>query len=564
MRFLTFTILILIGLQSYSQTGAEKVYAVTFADKGPEAFKSVLSPSCYLSEKAIARRLKHNISFDVSDLPVYEPYIRESLTKGVEVLSRSRWLNCIVIKADAEHAGMLAQKNFVASVRPIAYEDYDLKDLPVKSPVEIRESPDNNSSIQTKSANAYNYGAAAGQINMIKGEYLHNLNYCGQGMTIAVLDNGFSKVDVLPAFDSLRLNNQILGTKDFVTPGANVFDPYGGLHGTMVLSTMASNLPGVIVGTAPKASYWLIHTEDNNGESFIEEYYWVSGAEFADSVGADIINSSLGYTTFPNSPEYDHTYADMDGNTCVSTIGADMAAKKGLLVVNSAGNSGGSSWFYIGAPADGDSVFTIGAVDASGVVTYFSSRGPTYDGRIKPDVAAQGQGTAIYSWNASSPNGAVFYGSGTSFSAPIIAGMSACLWQSSPSKSNMTIIDYIRNTSNNAQHPDSLTGWGIPDFEKAHAMLTSGTPELSQANHLFVYPNPFVNALTVVSPVKLSGNVSVDIFTPQGKSVMKSYSILNRPSGELVINVPEHVLPGFYILRISNGDTIFSSACIKQ
>lgn len=563
MRNLLFSLLLqLFALSAFSQTPEKGVYVVTFNDKGPTMEKTISAPVQYLSEQAIARRLKQNIPFDKTDLPVYGPYMEELLSTGVKILTRSRWLNCVVVESNIGNVGELKKIKGVKDVSLISNKN--MSDQPEdnrKTQLIISEKTDNQ--VFKSTSSVIDYGASSGQINMIKGEYLHNLGYQGQGITIAVLDNGFSKVDVLPAFDSLWVNNQVLGTRDFVTPGANVFDPAGGIHGTAVLSTMAANLPGTIVGTAPKADYWLIHTEDNSGEAVIEEYYWVSGAEFADSVGADIINSSLGYTVFPNSPEYDHTYADMDGNTCVSTIGADMAAQKGILVVNSAGNSANSSWFYIGAPADGDSVFSIGAVNASGIVTSFSSRGPTYDGRIKPNVAAQGQGTAIYSWSASAPNGAVFYGDGTSFSSPIIAGMSACLWQSAPNKSNMDIINCLQNTASSAQSPDSLIGWGIPDYERAHSTLTSGIENDPVKDRLTAYPNPFTNLLTIVSPVTLSGSVTIEFITPQGISMLKQKYDQGQSFREFYIDNLEILPSGIYFLRVRSEKAILTTTCLK-
>ncbi len=559
--FLLFTC---IAFSGFSQATEKGIYVVTFSDKGPVKKNQLIVPADVLSDKAVTRWMKHNIPLNESDLPVYQPYIDNLIAHGARVLTRSRWLNCAVVETDKQTAGNLEKITGISNIRNLGIKDENaVTAVNQKLETEMSEGLDLHVYKNQNAANNIDYGASAGQINMIKGEYLHNLNYLGQGITIAVLDNGFSKVDVLPAFDSLWSNNQILGTKDFVIPGANVFDPSGGIHGTMVLSTMAANLPGIMVGTAPKANYWLIHTEDNGGEAVIEEYYWVSGAEFADSVGADIINSSLGYTTFLNSPEYDHTYADMDGNTCVSTIGADIAASKGILVVNSAGNSGGNSWFYIGAPADGDSVFTIGAVNASGVVAYFSSRGPTCDGRIKPDIVAQGQGDAIYSWSASAPNGAVFYGDGTSFSSPIIAGISACLWQSAPDKSNMELIESIRNTASNASEPDSVIGWGIPDFEAAHNSLTSGIEDAIVKPKLLVYPNPFNKSLSVITPSNITGDIKIDFIAPDGRIILQDNMQISKPTKEIHLGGLEQLPGGLYFVIVKAGNGIFSASCLK-
>jgi hypothetical protein len=301
---------------------------------------------------------------------------------------------------------------------------------------------------------------------MLNGIALHDLGYDGMGMTIAVLDAGFTNTNTIPAFSYLWNNNRILGYKDFVSPQApNLFSSH--THGTSVLSTMGAYLPGDMVGTAPQASYWLLRSEDGATEYLVEELNWVSAAEFADSVGADIINSSLGYTTFDN-PAQDHTYQDMNGNTTPVTIGADKAVSKGMIVVNSAGNSGGSSWQYIGAPADGDSVFSIGAVNSIGAYVSFSSTGPTSDGRTKPDVVAQGSGTTII--NAGTGN--VSTGSGTSFSSPVTAGMVSCLWQAHPNRRNTEILEAIRQSGSLAGNPDQQLGWGIPNYLTAHNLLS--------------------------------------------------------------------------------------------
>ncbi len=358
---------------------------------------------------------------------------------------------------------------FVLSVSKNTVSNIIAEDKSVKPFFEnesISKIPEENLVKGTTSGQSYDYGQAFNQINMLNGIPLHDLGLDGAGMTIAVLDAGFLNADVIEAFDSLWLNNQIIGYKDFVSPLApDIFDSH--YHGTMVLSTMGANLPTEMVGTAPKADYWLLRSEDGATEYLIEELNWASAAEFADSLGADIINSSLGYTTY-DDPAQDHTYEDMDGNTTPITIAADLAASKGILVVNSAGNSGSSSWHYIGAPADGDSVFTIGAVNSSGNYASFSSTGPTYDDRIKPNVVAQGQGSTVIS----AYSGNVTSGNGTSFSSPITAGMVACLWQAHPNKKNTEIMEAIQQSASQALNPDSLLGYGIPDYFAAHSTLS--------------------------------------------------------------------------------------------
>jgi hypothetical protein len=401
----------------------------------------------------------------------------------------------------------------------------------------------------------YDYGAALNQINQVKGQYLHNNGFSGQGMTIAVLDAGFNSVDVMTCFDSLRANNQIKGTRDMAQPGNNVYATTMHSHGTSVLSCMGAYSNGLMVGTAPKADYWLIRTEVGEYERVIEEYFWVSGAEFADSIGADLINSSLGYTTF-DDPLTNHTYADMDGNTTVVTRGADKAAEKGILVVNSAGNSGGGGWWYIGAPADGDSVFTIGAVDGNGYRASFSSVGPTYDGRIKPTVSAQGSGSAVFT------PGGLGYGSGTSFSSPITCGITACLWQVLPDYTNMEIIELMKSTASQSSNPDSLLGWGIPDLQSAIESLSVSNNQPAE-KEIHSYPNPFTDRLTISFPEAVSGEYKLEIVNLQGQVLFT----LNEKADlirSLQINDLRKLSAGIYIVRVSNNQTLYTGKILKK
>jgi hypothetical protein len=377
-------------------------------------------------------------------------------------------------------------------------------------------------------------------------------------MVIAVLDGGFYATDGMDAFDSLYLNDRILGTRDFVGGGTNVYQ--GSTHGTAVLSTMGANLPGQLVGTAPEASYWLFRTEDTGTEYTIEEYNWASGAEYADSVGADVINSSLSYKTF-DEPLYDHTYAEMDGNTAPSTIAADMAASRGMVIVNSAGNDGGSStWPYVGAPADGDSVFSIGAVDADGQYVYFSSIGPTADGRLKPNFMAQGANTVV-----ASTNGGTATSSGTSFSSPISAGITACLWQANPTMNNMEILNSIQLSGSMASNPDNQMGYGIPDFGLANLILSGFNTDLvSETNDIDIYPNPFYDELKIVYNSADTQQISIEILDISGKLVYSKQNI-KRNSGLNYFKITnlEDLHRGVYFLKISSDVMIVSEKIIK-
>lgn len=551
--FLLMLLVLMVMSVTAQQTGSG-IYAVYFTDKG-SGKKSVMNPEAYLSPKSIERRLKQNLSFDQSDVPVYDSYINLVGEKGAKVKSRSRWFNLIIISASTDIANQIKTLPFVSKVQLISSQTKQAGNAGIEKSYYLNEpfNPWEFKNAEQGTSDLYNYGASFNQINQIKGQGLHNSGFTGQGMTIAVIDAGFNSVDLMPCFSQLRSGNQIKGVRDFAVPGNNVYATSMNSHGTKVLSCMAANISGQMVGTAPGADYWLLRSEVAENESVIEEYYWLNAAEFADSVGVDLINSSLGYTTFDNSAS-DHTYADMDGNTTMATLAADKAAEKGILVVNSAGNSGGAGWWYIGAPADGDSVFTIGAVDATGKRASFSSVGLTYDRRIKPTVSAQGQSAAVYG-----PSG-LSASNGTSFSSPIVCGMTACLWQAWPDLTNMQIIEVIKATASQSGSPDSLLGWGIPDYSKAILLPTKIQTQKSET--LSVYPNPISDHLTVVLPKQLSGNFQAEISDLQGRSL---YRYLGESHGNKTLQLNElgFLKPGVYMVRIADGFRSFTERIIK-
>lgn len=469
-------------------------YWVEFTDKDNTPY-SVNNPEEFLSQRAIDRRTDQDIAIIENDLPVNPEYVELVAGTGAIVLNVSKWFNSVTVVANSQDIiDAINDLPFVLSLSKSSANDKN-KNLDSEKPFFANESiatvPEEAILKASDATNEYDYGAAYNQIEMLNGIELHNLGYSGEGMIIAILDAGFLNADDISAFDYLWDNNRILGTRDFVNPlDPDIFDSH--FHGTNVLSTMGANLPGEYVGTAPEASYYLLRSEDGATEYLIEELNWVSAAEYADSVGADVINSSLGYTTFDDVSQ-NHSYEDMDGNTTPITRGADLASSKGILVVNSAGNSGGDSWQYIGAPADGDSVFTIGAVNSSGDYAGFSSTGPSYDGRVKPNVVAQGQGAAVI--NAYS--GDVTFGNGTSYSSPITAGMVTCLWQANPGKKNTEIMLAIEQSGTLATNPNDELGYGIPDYMLANDLVTDTGFEYTADNNINVFPNPFNDRLTI-------------------------------------------------------------------
>jgi hypothetical protein len=438
-------------------------FLVRLKNKGATSF-TIADPSPYLSSRAITRRTRYNITIDSSDLPVPATYITQIRNvPNVTVLNVSKWLNAVDIQtSDPNAITAINALPFVQSTAAVASKSV--------GPGHNKYDGENpvigfgNSRMEGQQGNFFNYGASSfNEIHLHKGEFLHDIGLRGQGMLITVLDGGFFHYTTLKAFDSANLNGQILSTWDFVNREASVTEDDA--HGMMCLSTIVANIPGQFVGKAPKASFHLFKTEDVNSEYPIEEFNWVCGAERADSAGSDVITSSLGYNTFDN-PTFDHTYSQMNGNTTICTTGADIAAKKGIIVFNAAGNEGTNGWHYIIAPADGDSVVAVGAVNSSGTVGSFSSYGPSADGRIKPDMASVGV-TAL----VQATNNTVGTGNGTSFATPNMAGLGTCLWQGFPEFNNMRIIRALKEAGSIYASPNDRIGYGIPDLKTAFGTL---------------------------------------------------------------------------------------------
>lgn len=453
----------LLTVLALVQTSEAQVsrYIIRFKNKGTNPY-SLSNPSAYLSQRAIDRRTRYSITIDSTDLPVTPRYIDSvRLAGAVTILNTSKWLNAVSIQTnDAAALSKINSFSFVQSVSGVAPRVMNTMPRSDKFEIEnVSVLPQLKESGIT--ADFFNYGLSSDQIHIHNGEFLHNIGLRGQNMVIGMLDGGFNNYLTLKAFDSARANGQILTVYDFVAKDSSVNEDHP--HGMECFSIIAANIPGQFVGSAPKAGFHLFRTEDASGEYPVEEFNWVCGAERVDSIGGDVISSSVGYNTF-DAPltAADHSYTDMNGNTTMAAIGADLAAKKGILVINSAGNEGADTWKYIVTPADGDSVMAVGAVSASGNVANFSSYGPSSDLQIKPDVASVGSGTTIQL-----SNNAIGSGSGTSFSCPNMAGLTSCLWQGFPEFNNMKIINALRQAGHKASNPDDRVGYGIPDVKKA-------------------------------------------------------------------------------------------------
>jgi serine protease AprX len=437
-------------------------YVVKLKNKDGNPY-AISAPSSYLSQRAIDRRTRYGIAVDSTDLPVTPAYVTQIAgVANVTVLNISKWHNSIAIQTtDPNAITTINGFAFVQSVSPIAARNAATNNEKLNA-VEQPFIPSQRGSQLT--ADYFNYGSGSlTEINLHKGQFLHNIGLRGQGMLIAMLDGGFYNYNTLDAMDSIILNNQVIDTWDFYSKNSTVSDDHP--HGMQCLSTIAANISGSFVGKAPKANFTLYRTEDAGSEYPIEEFNMVCGMERADSTGADIISASLGYFDFDNA-SFNYTYANMNGNTTISAIGADLAAKKGILFAAAAGNEGNSPWHYIITPADADSVLTVGAVSTNGAVGGFSSYGPSGDGQIKPDVASIGVGAMVQS-----TANTVTISNGTSFACPNMAGLAAILWQAFPEYNNMKIIRVLREAGNIASTPNDRIGYGIPDMKLAFGKL---------------------------------------------------------------------------------------------
>lgn len=522
-------------------------YFVSFSDKNT----SSPDPATFLSSKALLRRSQQNISITSSDFPVSKVYLDSLQKTGALIYRASKWLNGVVVDPqDSLHLEKIKDLGFVKAVDLVyPYQKFFL----------LKNKKQNSDTSAFLKTTDLNYGNSYSQVSMLKTHNLHNLGYKGAGKTIAVIDAGFSNVNSLRIFDSLRLKNQVQATYNFVNNNNYVY-AYD-FHGTEVLSTMASNLSGTIIGTAPGANYILLVSEDLSSETPLEEIYWACAAEFADSAGTDIISSSLGYNTFPDCDYLSHKYSELDGNKTFITRAADIAASKGILVVIAQGNEGTSSWKYLLAPADGDSVLSVGAVNSQKVKAAFSSVGPAADKRIKPDVAALGQAAVV---GDPGKDGQTTINNGTSFACPLVAGSAACLWEASPSSSAYEVYTSIKESSSQFLSPDSLIGYGIPDFSKAYTILT-GLNGIKEQNlqGIRMYPSPFKKEVTIeyISTSRNNKNLSFYIYDSLGRQ--QEFSVNKISEGKEIITLPEITPSGIFFVKLVDGEKIHNFKLIK-
>lgn len=413
---------------------------------------SLSNPSAYLSEKALARRAKFGIKVDQYDLPVSPTYLAQLREAGVKIFNVSKWNNTATI--ETPDSAIVEQIKALPFVKNVTFTWSQPKVVSVPVLTEEDRTPKNK-------LEPYKdiYGGAQHQVEMLSIPQLHQLGYRGEGVTIALIDGGFQNADRV----STVKQENLLSTYNFVRPDSSVY--VEGDHGLNALSCIVANEPYALIGTAPEVKFHLLVSEDGLSEQLVEEDNWAAAIEYADSVGADLVSSSLGYYHFDHKA-MDHTYREQDGHTSFASRAASLAASRGLVVCISAGNEGDNSWKKIGFPSDAKDILTVGALKADSINTVFSSLGNTADGRIKPDVAAMGQDVRLID-----ADGTITEADGTSFSCPLMAGAVACLMQAYPTKKPLEIIDAVRRSGHNADFPDNVYGYGLPNMMKAYELL---------------------------------------------------------------------------------------------
>ncbi len=530
----------------FAQTSLD-TYWVPFSDKNNTPY-SLSAPEQYLSARSMARRAQQGIPYDALDLPVDPAYVQAVLATGdVTLVNRSKWFNGVTIRTtDMAALAAIQDLSFVQGMRPTGNSNTIHSTFPKFADPGMERDGEPEL-----------YGQSFRQIEMLNGHLLHAIQAQGQGMLIGVLDSGFLGVDSALAFQQLRDRNGVILTRDMVVNDGDVYDDHN--HGRSVLSCMAGDLTGQLLGTAPEANYVLLRTEDADSEYPVEEDNWVAGAELADSIGCDVLNTSLGYTVFDDST-MDHTYSQLDGQTLRISIAANIALRKGMIPVNSAGNSGSSEWYYIGAPADAIGILSVGSVDEFENSSSFSSRGPSADGRVKPEVCAMGAGSIVLRSEVDS----VVAANGTSFASPILAGLVACLWQLHPERTAPQIIDAVKRSGSIYNTPNDSLGYGIPDFAAAHAWLgaTAGISD-GPGEHIALFPIPFSDVLIIGLPFIASGSVDVALYDLTGRQVWKTST---QAGGDRVILRDDRLAvigDGAYVMRLQVDGRTMTRTVIK-
>ena len=553
-KFLLLLTVCFLGAHFSAEAAPAYAFRVKFNDKnGTLSFADSLQ---FLSPKALERRSKQQIMLDSSDLPVVQHYIDTVMTvsNALRLQSVSKWFNqIVVITFDSSKAADIAALPMVDGVVLVARYANGV----FKTNTSLAKFPEVTPTQQKVTGTSAYYGLSFQQVDQLDADCLHDLGFKGEQMDIAVFDVNFRYANTCTAYDSLQLQSRVKDVYNFPRDTAYVYSTsIPSSHGMNVLGCMAANIPGTYVGTAPNANYFLYITEDVLVEAPIEEDNWLMAAERADSIGVYLINSSLGYNKF-DAPltAASYVYADMDGNTSLIVKAANKAVSKGMFVVNAQGNEGLSAWHYMLTPADGDSVYSVGSVDGSGLWGA-SGYGPTFDGRVKPDGCAMGKGTSLIGDNC-----LVGASNGSSFASPIMCGAIACLWQALPNLTNWQLRNLIKMSSDRYTNPTNTHGYGIPNFCTAY-QIALGTSDVIAMDYTFaVFPNPLQGEFYLKSYDASIQELSYSLYGLNGNLIYRSGMI---KSPVIYSDALRNVASGEYILLVSTINKQFSTKIVKQ
>lgn len=504
LRFYSIFFFLLVSLHTWAQESLSYKFRVYLKDKGENVY-STDKPEAFLTSASIERKKRQNVTIDESDFPISPNYFTLVQKAGGKIISHSKWFNTLIVEvADSSKINDITQLPFVNSAK------YVWRGTPQKSTTSqrprLRQTPYNN----TPEVESF-LGATQPQFTLHNAEEMAKAGFQGKGIRVGVIDAGFTNADVIPLFERINFR----GFNDFV-PTGDIFASSD--HGTRVVSTMAVNQPNLMMGSAPEAMYWLMRSEDAASEFPIEEDYWVRAVEYADSIGIDIINTSLGYNKFDDA-WLNYSHADLTGKKSIMSLAADKAYDKGILLVASAGNEGNKQWQKLTPPGDAIHTVTVGAVGVDSVIAAFSSRGPTADGRIKPDLVSVGRGTITIG-----RNGLIGMANGTSFSSPFLTGLITSLWSVNPDLHRSQIVDIVKKSADRYHTPDTIYGYGAPDFGKAVAEVLKTLPPTSQT---------ISEKSWRIEPSKSKKEYNISLIEPQFSNESYSISLLNE-NGEFL------------------------------
>ncbi len=543
-------VLFLIFLFPFGLFAQDGHYMVFFKDKTNTPF-SVDEPESFLSERSLARRSKSGALVNTQDLPVDPAYVQEIKDLDVLTYYTTKWMNGLLVEATQADMMTIAALPFVDSISFVA---------PPRNLTGARIDDGENAKFKINLSsvkNIFRSQSIDDQLNLHNIKLMHENGFSGEGIIIGVFDDGFRGYADISAYNHLTQNNKILDTYDFAIHQRDV--NVGFSHGVQVFSIIAANSPELLVGSSPNADFVLFVTEDSRWETWLEEYNWLFAAERADSVGVDVINTSLGYSNGMTVASMNYTTAQMDGKTSIIARAAEIAFTKGMFLVNSAGNYGGSSWNIVATPADVPNVLAVGATNASGTIAGFSSRGPNADGVLKPDVSALGNGTFLLR-----NNGTRTSTTGTSFSSPVMAGFVANLWQEFPWLSNAQLLDIIRKSGDRFENPDNDYGYGIPDYERARSLIITSTEQVKDKG-ILIFPTPAFDRVTVsTGPIfRKSSNVEISIVDLKGKTLNREN--FQTENGSVITELDvSNLQRGIYIVNLSEGKKHISLRLIRK